>query len=66
MPLCMMMTAAGPRAAALVGGRLDGEGGAGGGQPGLQPLALPQLPLPHLLDVLLDVRQLADLRLCNQ
>ena len=52
--------------AALVSRRLDGEGGTGGGQPRLQPLAVTQLTLPHLLDVLLDIRQLADLRLCNR
>ena len=60
------MMVAGGRAAALVGGRLHGKGGAGGGEAGLQALALTQLSLTHLLDVLLDVRQLAYLRLCNK
>jgi hypothetical protein len=57
----MMMAARPP----LVGGRLHGQGGTGGGEARLEALAITQLPLPHLLDVLLDVSQLTDLRFCK-
>lgn len=46
-------------------GGLDGQRGAGGGQPGLEALVVEDLAFAHPLDVLLDVGQLADLSLCR-